>query len=103
MSESWSEQYRLAAKAWVEADAAAELLENLKSANLSQLMLSNHADSVSKAEMLAKASPKWTEYIEAMVAARRKCNLLKVKLVWIQMKHREQQSEEATARHEMKL
>lgn len=103
MPVSCSEQFRLAAKDWVEADAAASLLEETKSANLSQMMLATGADSVSKSEMLAKASPQWTEYIEAMVEARRKANLLKVKLEWIRMKFQEQSSAEATARAERRL
>ena len=103
MPVSCSEQFRLAAKDWVEADAAASLLEETKAANLSQMMLATGADSVSKSEMLAKASPQWTEYIEAMVEARRKANLLKVKLEWIRMKFQEQSSAEATARAERRL
>jgi len=100
---NWSEKYRLAAKKWTELDSAASLLENLRSANLSQLMLSNHTESVSKAEMLARASPKWTEYNEAMVEARRKANLAKAEEQWVRMKHAEQQSEEATARAERRM
>ena len=98
-----SEQYRLEAKNWVELDAAANILEECKSANLSQMMLANKADSVSKAEMLAKASPQWTEYVEKMVEARRQANLSKVKLEWIRMRFSEQQSQEATARAERRL
>ena len=98
-----SEQYRLEAKSWVELDAAANLLEECKSANLSQMMLATNADSVSKSEMLAKASPQWTEYVEKMVEARRQANLSKVKLEWIRMRFSEQQSQEATARAERRL
>ena len=98
-----SEQYRLEAKNWVELDAAANLLEETKSANLSQMMLATNADSVSKSEMLAKASPQWGEYIEKMVEARRQANLSKVKLEWIRMRFSEQQSQEATARAERRL
>ena len=100
---NWSEKYRLAGKSWVELNAAASLLEETKSANLSQMMLSNHADSVSKAEMLAKASPRWTEYIEAMVEARRKANLARVEMKWAEMKAQEQSSQEATARVERRI
>ena len=103
MTDSWSEKYRIAAKNWVELDAAASLLEETKSANLSQMMLANQADSVSKAEMLAKASPRWTEYITEMVDARRKANKAKVELVWIRMRFQEQSSAEATARAERRL
>jgi len=98
-----SEQYRLEAKNWVELDSAANILEECKSANLSQMMLATGADSVSKSEMLAKASPQWGEYIEKMVEARRQANLSKVKLEWIRMRFSEQQSQEATARAERRL
>ena len=103
MTEHWSERYRLDAREWVELDAAANLLENLRSANLSQLMLGNNTDSVSRAEMLARASPQWSEYNERMVDARRKANLAKVKLEWDRMKFQEQSSAEATARAERRL
>ena len=103
MTHSISEEFRLAAKDWIDADAGASLLEESKSANLSQMMLSCNADSVAKAEMLTKASPQWQEYIEKMVEARRKANLLKVKLEWIRMRFSEQQSKEATERAERRL
>jgi len=84
-------------------DAAASLLENLRSANLSQLMMGNNTDAVSRAEMLARASPQWTEYNEKMVEARRLANLSKVHLEWIRMRFQEQSSAEATARAERRL
>jgi hypothetical protein len=98
-----SEQFRLTAKAWVEADAAASLLEETKSAVLSQRMASLGDMPVSKAEMSVKASPEWEEFIVSMVEARKKAALLKVKLEWLRMRFSEQQSEEATKRAEMKL
>lgn len=98
-----SEQFRLAAKEWVDANAAAELLEELKSATLSQQMQALGEMAVSKAEMTVKASPDWKAYIERMTGARRRANELKVKLEWIRMRHSEQQSHEATQRAEMKL
>ena len=103
MSGNISEEYRVAAKHWVEADAAASLMEECKTPTLSQMMLATGADSVSRSEMLAKASPEWKEYIDKMVEARRKANLLKVQLKWIEMKYGEQQSAEATARAERRL
>ena len=98
-----SEQYRIAAKEHVELDAAASLLEETKSARLSQMMLACNADSVSKAEMLTKASPAWTQVVEEMVEARRKANMKKVELEWIRMRFSEQQSAEANARAERRL
>lgn len=103
MVDSISEEYRVAAKEWVEQDAAASLLEETKTANLSQMMLATNVEAVSRAEMLAKASPRYSEYIENMVEQRRKANLLKVRLKWIEMRFSEQQSQEATARAERRL
>lgn len=98
-----SESFRLAAKSWVEADAAANILEETKSAVLSQKMVALGDMAVSKAEMQVKASADWIDHVVGMVKAREQANLLKVKLEWIRMKFNEQQSAEATRRHEMRL
>ena len=100
---SISEEYRLAAKEWVEADTAASMLEECKSAVLSQQMHALGDMPVSSAEMEIKASDEWTEYLRKMVEARGKANLLKVKCEWLRMRHSEQQSREASARAEMRL
>ena len=98
-----SEQYRLIAKKWVDAKAAADLLEESKTAVLSQRMVSSGEQTVSKAEMLVKASSDWHEYLKTMVEARKTANMLKVQLEYIQMQFSEWQSSEATRRAEMKL
>lgn len=98
-----SEQFRIIAKRWVDADAAASLLEESKSAFLSQLMASMGDMPVSKAEMSVKASEKWTTYVTQMVEARKNAALLKVQLEYIRMRFHEWQSYEATKRAEMKL
>jgi hypothetical protein len=106
-NEPLSEQYRLVAKAWVDADAAANMLEELKSATLSQKMVEMMASAgempVSKAEMAVRGSEDWRQYIESMVEARKRANLLKVKLEYCRMRFSEWQSAEATKRAEMKL
>lgn len=98
-----SEQYRIVAKQWVEADAAADLLEESKSAFLAQLMTKEGDLPVSRAEMNVKASEEWTGYIKRMVEARQRANLLKVKLEFLRMKFSEWNSEAANRRAEMKL
>ena len=98
-----SEQYRIIAKKWVDADSAASLMEESKSAVLSRKMLELGDMPVSKAEMNVKASESWTEYIDQMVQARAKAVMLKVQLEYIRMKFSEWQSLEATKRAEMKL
>jgi hypothetical protein len=102
-NEPLSEQFRIVAKEWVDADAAADLLEEMKSATLSQHMQALGELPVSKAEMIVKASEQWKNYIESMTEARKRANLLKVKLEYIRMRFSESQSYEATKRAEMRL
>jgi hypothetical protein len=98
-----SEQFRLAAKAWVDLDSAASLLEETKSAVLSQRMSALGDMPVSRAELTVKATPEWEDFITRMVSAREAANLAKVKLEWLRMRFSEQQSAEATARAERRL
>jgi hypothetical protein len=102
-NEPISEQYRLVAKEWVDADAAASLLEEMKSATLSQNMAALGDVAVSKAKMTVQASQQWADYINNMVEARKRANLLKAKLEYCRMRFNEWQSAEATKRAEMKL
>lgn len=98
--------WKEAAKDWVGLNSVADILEECKSATLSEMMqkyVSNGDTSVSKAEMLAKASEEWKTYVKGMVAARKDANLAKVKADWLRMRHSEQMSEEANNRAEMKL
>jgi hypothetical protein len=98
-----SEQFRIVAKKWVDADSAASILEETKSAFLSKSMADLGDMPVSKAEMTVKASAPWAEYIAEMVEARKKAALLKVQLEYIRMQFSEWQSHAATRRAEMKL
>lgn len=98
-----SERFRLAAKDWVEKDAAANLLEETKSSVLSQRMAELGDMPVSRAEMTVKASAEWREFIKAMVNARKEANLARVKVDWLRMRHSEWQSAEANARAERKM
>ncbi len=98
-----SEEYRIVAKQYVDADAAASLLEELKTATLSQRQQQLGDMPVSRSEMTVKASPEWFAYVERMVEARKASNRLKVQLEYIRMKFSEEQSAEATARAERRL
>jgi len=98
-----SEQFRLIAKRWVDADTSASILEETKSAVLAKMMLDLGDMAVSKAEMKVKATPDWTEYVTAMTNARSEALKLKVQLEYIRMKFSEWQSHEATRRAEMKI
>jgi hypothetical protein len=88
---------------WADKDAAASMLEEAKSAYLSQMMAKLGDIPVSHAEREVKASDEWMEYITKMVEARKEANLAKLKVDFIRMKSGEQQSKEATARAEMRL
>ena len=98
-----SEQYRIVAKQWCDADAAANMLEECKSAFLAKLMLAQGDMPVSRAEMNVKASPDWNDYVTKMVNQRGAAAKLKVQLEYIRMKFAEWQSAEASNRAEMKL
>ncbi len=99
----WSEQYRIVAKKWVDAEAAASLLEDTKSAVLSEKMLALGDMPVSKAEMIVKGSPEWRGELHSINTHRQAANMLKVQKDYIHMKFMEWQSENATKRAEMRL
>jgi hypothetical protein len=98
-----SEQFRIIAKKWVDADGAASMLEETKSAVLSKMMVDLGDMPVSKAEMQVKASEAWRNHITQMVEARSQASLLKVQMEYIRMKFHEWQSHAANRRAEMKL
>ena len=102
-----SEKFRIVAREWVEADEAASLMEETKSAILSDMIGKvisyNIGMPFNKAELAAKSSPEYKEFITEMVKLRSKANLLKVKLEYIRMQFSENQSHEATARAERRL
>ncbi len=98
-----SEQFRLAAKAWVELDGAARLLEESKSAVLSQAMKDLGDRPAAHSERDVKASEEWEDYIVKMVKARTDANLAKVRMEYYRMKFSEWISMDATRRAEARL
>lgn len=98
-----SEIFSEIAESWVDADAAASLLEDCKSAVLAEKMLVYADLAVSKAEMMVKGSPEWRDYIEKTVAARKRANLLKVQLETIRMRYGEWNSQAANERVQARL
>jgi hypothetical protein len=99
----WSEQFRVVAKQWVDADAAATLLEDTKSAVLAERMQAHAELPVNRAEQIVKSSPEWRDHVEKMVNARKSANRLKVQMEYLRMKFSEWQSHEATKRTEARL
>lgn len=102
-NQMWSEQYRVVAKKWCDADAAATLLEETKSAMLARLMGAQGDMPVNRAEMNVKAGKDWADFISNMIEARKSATLLKVQMKYLEMKFMEWQSENATKRAEMRL
>lgn len=102
-NEAISEQYRLASLRWVKANAAADLLEESKSAVLSQKMAALGDMPVSRAELKVKSGEDWRVHIEKIVDARREANELKVEADFLRMKFYEWQADGANKRAEMRL
>src|SRR5260370_42627632 len=88
-----SEFFEEVAEQWVDADAAASLLEDCKSAFLAERMLLHSDLPVNRAEGLVKSSPEWKDYVEKTVAARRLANLYKLKIEALRMRFSEWQSQ----------
>ena len=100
---SVSEQYRLAARDWVDMDAAARMLEEGKTTYLAQQKAKLGDIPDSKAERTIKSSPEWADYIKKMVNTKTIANRQRVELDYLRMRHMERTSEEANARSERKL
>lgn len=98
-----SEQFRIIAKDWCDLDSAARILEETKTAVLSQRMKALGDKPAAHAERDVKASPEWHDFIQRMVDARSAANLKKLQLEYLRMQHSERQSFEATARAERRL
>lgn len=102
-----SERFRITAKQWVEANEAASLMEETKTAILSEMIGrvigSNISMPYNKAELAAKSSDEYKEFVTQMVILRSKANLLKVKMEYLRMQFQEWSSHEANARSEKRL
>ena len=102
-----SEEYRIVAKRWVDADAAARLREEMKTTTLEQLKQELVKEDPklpdSHAERMVKAGADWAEYIRQMVDARTDANRLKAQLEYVKMKFSEHQDVNASARAKMRL
>ena len=98
-----SELYREAATRWADLDAAARMLEEGKSAVLSQRMAQCGDMPVSKAELQVKASPFWADYIKKMVNAKTAANKARIEMEFVKMQAWEQQSRQAYERQEMRM
>src|SRR5262245_45079932 len=98
-----SELFEDIAEQWVDADAAANLLEDCKSAFLAEQMQNYVELPVNRAEGLVKASAEWKDYVEKTVRARKLANLYKVKMETLRMRFQEWSSQEANERIKARL
>ncbi len=99
----WSEKFRLAGEDWADKEAAAQLLEDCKSATMAQRQTELGDIPVNRAEQIVKASKGWVDYIESTVEARKEANLAKIRLEAIRMKAMEYQAKEANQRTELRI
>lgn len=99
----WSEQFRIVSKKWVDAEAAASLMEDTKSSVMAERMLALGDMPVNRAEMIVKASPEWKEHLQIMNMHRQAANRLQAQKEYVRMKFMEWQSENANKRAEMRL
>jgi hypothetical protein len=101
------EQFRIVALQYVDADAAASLMEELKTSTLERMKtkkiqeLGDMADN--KAERLVKSGSEWTDYIESMVMARSKADKLKLQLEYLRMMERREDRMSWLERSERKM
>ncbi len=98
-----SEEYRIVAKQWCQLDGAARMLEECKTAVLSQMMKRMGNVPAAHAERDVKASDEWTDYLTKMVEARTAANEKKVQMKYIEMRFNERQSADASMRTEARL
>lgn len=98
-----SEQFEIEATAWVDADAAASLLEDCKSAIVAQWITELGDIPHNRAEAQVKASPRYVDYVHKTVAARKQANLHRVRMEALKMRYGEHQSEEANERTKARL
>ncbi len=102
-NETLSEQFEKMGIEWADADAAANLLEDCKSAVLAERVLSAGDMAHNKAEATVKASAYWRDYVERTVEARHKANLMKVKMEALRMRYGEWSSNAANERVQARL
>lgn len=100
---TWADRYRYAGEDWADKEAAASLLEGLRSSLLARKSAELGDMAVNKAEQIVKKSKEWIDYNEKTVEARKAANLAKIELEAIKMQFNEHQSDQANRRAEIRL
>lgn len=102
-----SEQFRIVALQYADAEAAASYMEEMKTTTLEKLktaLIQEKGDMPdNRAERIVKSSEAWEEYIKKMCEHRAKATKLKLQKEYIEMRRWEQSSAEANARVERRL
>ncbi len=101
--ESWADKYRRLGEDWADKEAAAQLLEDTKSAVMAQRQAALGDMPVNRAEQVVKASSDWYEHVTKIVEARKAANLAKVQLEAIKIQYNEWNNAEANARTEKRM
>jgi len=102
-----SEQFRIVAKQWSDADAAASIMEEMKTTTLEKIKAdiigrsNDMADNA--ATRMAKCTEDWQNYLKEMCGNRARANKLRVQMEYLRMRHREWIGADANARAEMRL
>ncbi len=102
-NESWADRYREAGLFWADREAAAQLLEDSKSAIMAQWQTELGDLPVNRAEQTVKASARWRDYILDTVKAREAANVAKIELEYLRMKSMEYQAKDANQRTELRI
>lgn len=102
------EEFRIVALQHVDAEGAANLMEELKTTTLEsmkQQVVKDHGGEMAdnKAERIVKSSPEWRKYITDMCDARKQAHKLKLQLEYIRMKERQMDREYWHGRSEQKM
>lgn len=105
--QSIAERFRIVAHQFCDADAAASLMEELKTTTLAKMKADiieqRGAMADNTAERLAKCSPAWTEYVTEMCGHKAKATKLKLQLEHLRMLDRKEDREAWAARTEMRM
>lgn len=103
-----AERFRIVALQYCDADAAASLMEELKTTTLEKMKSQIIAESAepiaeNRAERMAKSSAEWTQYIKDMCAHRAKATKLKLQLEYFRMLDKKEDREAWAARTEQRM
>lgn len=103
--QSLAERFRLVAEEHAEVDAAFYLLENTRTSIAAELALKEIAKgaTVSKAELLAKASPEYREHVSKAGDAKHRANVLRARMDYLRMRERKEDRESWNERSERKM